>query len=216
MTTVSAHYTAADEPISKKQKQDDSDVLKFGKAGQIYKNLTLRQKLALFDYVWAQQAMEGISLGKALEPTCMNRTAYYEMKKNIDTIKSVVNNDPQLLHVCWPLTQILLTDADNSANKMELHQYKKEIDSLKKQANQRAAAAEAHLEVARREKNGVEDSLREVQAELEDANELTSQQTLATDIWQGRFDEVFELARAAGVDANRLFEIRNRPLSSGL
>jgi hypothetical protein len=26
---------------------------------------------------------------------------------------------------------------------------------------------------------------------------------------------VFELARAAGVDANRLFEIRNRPLSSG-
>jgi hypothetical protein len=50
---------------------------------------------------------------------------------------------------------------------------------------------------------------------LEEANELTGQQTLATDIWQGRFDEVFELARAAGVDANRLFEIRNRPLSSG-
>jgi hypothetical protein len=39
--------------------------------------------------------------------------------------------------------------------------------------------------------------------QLEDANELTGQQTLATDIWQGRFDEVFELARAAGVDANR-------------
>ena len=138
MTTVSAHYTAADEPISKKQKQDDSDVLKFGKAGQIYKNFMLGQKLALFDYVCAQQAMEGISLGKALEPTCMNRTAYYEMKKNIDTIKSVVNNDPQLLHVCWPLTQILLTDADNSANKME-----QEVTSNK---NQRLAMEQTAAE----------------------------------------------------------------------
>ena len=88
--------------------------------------------------------------------------------------------------------------------------------AVKVEANQRAAVAEAHLEVARREKNGLEDSLREMQAELEEANELTGQQTLASDIWQGRFDEVFELARAAGVDANRLFEIRNRPLSSGL
>ena len=87
--------------------------------------------------------------------------------------------------------------------------------AVKVEANQRAAVAEAHLEVVRREKNDLEASLREMQADLQDANELTGQQTLATDIWQGRFDEVFELARAAGVDANRLFEIRNRPLSSG-
>jgi hypothetical protein len=86
---------------------------------------------------------------------------------------------------------------------------------LAQEANQRAAAAEADLEVARQEKNELEASLRDVQLDLEDANELTIQQTLATDIWQGRFDEVFELVRAAGADVNRLLEIRNRPLSSG-
>ncbi|KAL7431067.1 hypothetical protein ACHAXM_002505 [Skeletonema potamos] len=73
--------------------------------------------------------------------------------------------------------------------------------SVKQEAIQRAAAAEASVEAARREK--------------EDANEVVTQQTLATDIWQGRFDEIFELARAAGVDGKTLSEIRHRPLSSG-
>jgi hypothetical protein len=61
----------------------------------------------------------------------------------------------------------------------------------------------------------VEASLRDVQEDLEDANELVGQQTLTTDIWQGRFDELFELAREAGVDGNILSEIRYRPLSRG-
>ena len=112
-----------------------------------------------------------------------------------------------------PLPNVIVPKA--KATSPLLWEQNQQMVAVKVEANQRAAVAEAHLEVARREKNGVEDSLREVQAELEDANELTSQQTLATDIWQGRFDEVFELARAAGVDANRLFEIRNRPLSNG-
>ena len=56
--------------------------------------------------------------------------------------------------------------------------------------------------MARREKDAAEASLRDVQEDLEDSNELVTQQTLTTDIWQGRFDELFELARAAGVDGN--------------
>jgi hypothetical protein len=62
----------------------------------------------------------------------------------------------------------------------------------------------------------VEASLRDVQEDLEDANELVGQQTLTTtDIWQGRFDELFELDREAGVDGNMLSDIRYRPLSRG-
>ena len=87
--------------------------------------------------------------------------------------------------------------------------------AVKEEAIQRAAAAEANAETARREKDAVEASLRGVQEDLEDANEVVTQQTLATDIWQGRFDEIFELARAAGVDGKTLSEIRHRPLSSG-
>jgi chromosome segregation ATPase len=86
---------------------------------------------------------------------------------------------------------------------------------VKEEAIQRAAAAEANAETARLEKDAVEASLRDVQEDLEDVNEVVTQQTLTTDIWQGRFDEVFELAREAGVDGKRLSEIRYRPLSSG-
>jgi hypothetical protein len=52
---------------------------------------------------------------------------------------------------------------------------------------------------------------------LKDANEVVAQQTLRTDVClQGRFDEVFELAREAGIDGNTLSEIWYRPLSNGL
>ena len=86
---------------------------------------------------------------------------------------------------------------------------------VKEEAKERAAVAEANVASARREKDAVEASLRDVQEDLEDSTELVTQQALTTDIWQGRFDELFELARAAGVDGNTLSEIRYRPLSSG-
>jgi len=100
----------------------------------------------------------------------------------------------------------------NLANALEKSQ---QMVAVKEEAVQRAAAAEANAEAARWEKDAVEASLRGVQEDLEDANEVVTQQTLATDIWQGRFDEIFELARAAGVDGKTLSEIRHRPLSSG-
>ena len=90
-----------------------------------------------------------------------------------------------------------------------------QLVEVKEEAKERAAVAEANVASARREKDAVEASLRGVQEDLEDSNELVTQQTLTTDIWQGRFDELFELARAAGVDGNTLSEIRYRPLSSG-
>jgi DNA-binding winged helix-turn-helix (wHTH) protein len=90
-----------------------------------------------------------------------------------------------------------------------------QVVKVKEEAIQRAAAAEASVEAARREEEAVEATLRDVQEDLEDANEVVAQQTLTTDIWQGRFDEVFELAHAAGVDGKTLSEIRFRPLSNG-
>ena len=54
----------------------------------------------------------------------------------------------------------------------------------------------------------------EIKEELEDANELVKQQALTTDVWQGRFDEVAELAlKAAGIDPGTINE--NRPTSTG-
>lgn len=50
--------------------------------------------------------------------------------------------------------------------------------------------------------------------DLEYANELLTQQIVATNTWQGRFDELFESASAAGVDRKKLSEIRYRPLPS--
>ena len=90
-----------------------------------------------------------------------------------------------------------------------------QMAKVKHEANERAAEADANAETARREKDSVEASLKDVEEDLEDANEVVTQQTLTTDIWQGRFDEIFELAREAGVDGNVLSIIRYRPLSSG-
>jgi hypothetical protein len=91
-----------------------------------------------------------------------------------------------------------IQEAEKRRLQSEIERYKKENKSLK-------------------EENGaVKASLMNVQEDLEDSNKLVTQLTLATDIWQGRFDEVSELARApVPVDENELLEIRNRPLSSG-
>ena len=53
-------------------------------------------------------------------------------------------------------------------------------------------------------------ALDEIKHELEEANELVKQQTLTTDIWQGRFDEVAQLALKAGIDPETINEIRYR------
>ena len=84
-----------------------------------------------------------------------------------------------------------------------------------KEEKKRVTVAEANVASARREKDAAEASLRDVQEDLEDSEELVTQQAVATNILQGRIDELCELARAAGVDGNTLSEIRYRPLSSG-
>ena len=67
----------------------------------------------------------------------------------------------------------------------------------------------------KQEKNTAEANLEEAREELEDAEELVGQQTIATNIWQGRFDELVSLAEAAEVDGAAIAAIRNRPLASG-
>ena len=56
---------------------------------------------------------------------------------------------------------------------------------------------------------------KEKEEDAEDKDELLTQQTLATDIYQGRIDELGGHALAAGVDTKIVNEIRFRPLSSG-
>lgn len=84
------------------------------------------------------------------------------------------------------------------------HSLSLQMVKLKEEADQRAAKMrmEADKRVASADEN------------LEDANELLTQQIVATNTWQGRFDELFELASEAGVDRKKLSEIRYRPLPS--
>lgn len=65
------------------------------------------------------------------------------------------------------------------------------------------------------EKNEIQKELNNAREDYEDKDELLKQQALATDIWQGRIDELGEHALAAGVDPKIINEIRFRPLSSG-
>ena len=60
--------------------------------------------------------------------------------------------------------------------------------------------AEAALDNVRGQKQAVEANLEEAREELEDAEKLIGQQTIATNILQGRFDELVSLAEGAGVD----------------
>eukprot|EP00984_Skeletonema_dohrnii_P029548 scaffold20285_cov107-Skeletonema_dohrnii-CCMP3373.AAC.2 len=98
---------------------------------------------------------------------------------------------------------------------LTIEQHSKEINLLKdkmknSRANERAAAAaEADAEAARREKNDAEASLRDVQEDLELQQETTEQVAVTLDIWQSRFDRVYKLAEAAGVDNALLRSIRD-------
>jgi Ran GTPase-activating protein (RanGAP) involved in mRNA processing and transport len=93
----------------------------------------------------------------------------------------------------------------NLANALEQSQ---QMVAVKEEAIQRAAAAEVNAETARREKDAVEASLRDVQEDLEIQQETTEQVALTLDTWQSRFDRLYELADAAGVDAAVLRSIR--------
>jgi chromosome segregation ATPase len=93
----------------------------------------------------------------------------------------------------------------NLANALEQSQ---QMVAVKEEAVQRAAAAEANAETARREKDAVEASLRDVQEDLEIQQETTEQVAVTLDTWQSRFDAVCGLAEAAGVDAAVLRSIR--------
>mmetsp|Transcript_30542 Transcript_30542/g.67728 ORF Transcript_30542/g.67728 Transcript_30542/m.67728 type:complete len:414 (+) Transcript_30542:477-1718(+) len=79
--------------------------------------------------------------------------------------------------------------------------------ALRNQVRQQQQYA-ANLVRVKKEKSAVKD-------DLEIEKETVTLQALATDRWQGRFDEVAELALAAGVDPQAIAEIRNRSLASG-
>jgi len=89
--------------------------------------------------------------------------------------------------------------------------HQKQIISLKqelKNVKEQAAAAEANAEVVRREKSIAETSLRDVQEDLVIQQETTMQMAITLDSWHDRFDRVYQLAEAAGVDPAMLRSIR--------
>lgn len=89
--------------------------------------------------------------------------------------------------------------------------HQKQIVSLKqelKNVKEQAAAAEANAEVVRREKSIAETSLRDVQEDLVIQQETTMQMAIMLDTWHDRFDRVYQLAEAAGVDPAMLRSIR--------
>lgn len=65
------------------------------------------------------------------------------------------------------------------------------------------------------EKADAEESLAEAKDDIEDAQELAQQQTLAVDILQGRIDNYAKMLEDAGVGLHQINSIRHRPLSSG-
>ena len=77
-----------------------------------------------------------------------------------------------------------------------------QILMVKEEVTQRCTQA------ARQEKESLVASLRDVQEDLEIQQETTELVNLTLDTWQGRFDRVYELAAAAGVDAAVLKSIR--------
>ena len=62
----------------------------------------------------------------------------------------------------------------------------------------------------------IQSQLNEAQEDLVDERELLGMQTQTTDIWQGRFDKVYEIAKKMGADASVLNAIRDKPLTQGV
>ena len=81
--------------------------------------------------------------------------------------------------------------------------------ALKNQIKQRDEYG-ATLKKVKTEKVATEDALTEAKEDIEDANELIQQQSLFTDKWQGKFDDLAKLAEEAGVDLQKINEIRYR------
>ena len=104
---------------------------------------------------------------------------------------------------------------ENEASKLIVRHHGSDFNEAKMKHQEKAAMmAEGKAVLAKKNQK----ALKEAKQELEDANELVKQQTLRTDIWQGRFDEVAELALMAlkaGIDSETINEIRYRPTSTG-
>ena len=119
------------------------------------------------------------------------------------------------------LTVDLTIDSDDDADDKTVAEPDGSGAALRNQIKQNEEHASRLVEI-KKEKTDAQESLKEAtesledtKEDLEDANELVQQQTLTVDIWQGRFDELANIALSGGIDVQLINEIRNRPLSSG-
>mmetsp|Transcript_17260 Transcript_17260/g.34492 ORF Transcript_17260/g.34492 Transcript_17260/m.34492 type:complete len:497 (+) Transcript_17260:54-1544(+) len=145
-----------------------------------------------------------------------------ELQSEIDSLKEHLKNSKPIetVDLTNEVEPITATEDDSNDEEPPLKRRRtksnlavaleqtQQMVSVKEEAIQRATSAEASAQAARREKDSVEASLRDVQEDLEIQQETTELVNLTLDTWQGRFDRVYELAAAAGVDAAVLKSIR--------
>ena len=100
---------------------------------------------------------------------------------------------------------------EEESNLATIHRKNQKIACVK----QEKATVEESLANVIEEKEAVEADLEEVRGDLDDEKETVKLQLRATDIWQGRFDDLARRAAAGPVDGAVIAEIRNRSLASG-
>lgn len=135
-----------------------------------------------------------IEIGRSTDKEKRLQSAIDEQKQEIESLKEKLKNSR-------PIDKVDLTSSSDGDSVVEDRPCKRrrtksnlaialeqshQMVKVKQEANQRAATAQADLEVARREKQDVEE-------DLEDANILVTQQAVATDVWQGRLTSCLSL-----------------------
>ena len=180
-----------------------------GKDDMIARN---RNEIALKDQQIASLKTDLESPQKLLE------NLFAKKNDEIDSLKARLDNTKPIID-----TVDLTSEENGRANKRPrrenaaksslaiLHEGNQNMVQVKREKN----AAEASLRSVQDEKQALEADLDEVRDDLGVANETAGQQYLATNIWQGRFDELVSLVEAGQVDGAMIYAIRNRSLANG-
>ena len=160
------------------------------------------------------------------EKVAMLKAALTTEKRRIEIMTTAIRSPlEQLRNIIDPVD--LTRDENELSNKrprMEstlksnlaiVHQQNQQHTKTLVRVKQEKNAAETNLKSVQEEKEAAETSLNDTREDLEDANETVQQQLLATDIWQGRFNELVALVLDGQVDGAAIAEIRNRSLAIG-
>ena len=74
--------------------------------------------------------------------------------------------------------------------------------------------ADERVQQDQREIDELKAKLKAAKEDLEDSQELVEQQAMFTDTWQGKFEELKELAKSGGISLAAILEIQNRKVGA--